>query len=250
MLKRGTLVMLTLALCVALGAGAAGQRDGSERLELVYSEDFTSDPGYDSALDLYAFWDAVGGSYFALSLDVGSGVGRYMGCSPEFPVVSGDFTVSFDMAVLAQDWGCYPGIVFQNTNVSDPFEFDGYHKTFWCTFQWSDSVVKKFTLTSDQGGSLTSVNSPNLGQWYHFEVVYHSAGQTADWTITSGGVFYQVTGVPFPISAGFNRLYIGEVTQAPWYGEQAAMRGDNINVWAGASAVESTSWGSIKALYR
>jgi hypothetical protein len=250
MLRRHTIVLLTMVLCLTLGVGAAGQRNEPARGELVYSEDFSSDPGYDSVLDLYAFWDGAGGSYFALSLDVGSGLGRYMGYSPEFAVVSGDFTVSFDMVVLAQDWGCYPGVVFQNTNVSDPSQPDGYHVTFSARFSWSDYVVRKFTLQSDQGGSLETAASPNVGEWYHFEVVYHSASQTADWTIESGGVFYQVTGVSFPISAGFNRLYIGEVTQPPKYGEQSAIRVDNIAVWSGEVPVERTSWGSIKASYR
>jgi hypothetical protein len=249
-LRRHTFVLLVLALCFALGAGAVGQRAGPERAELVYSEDFTSDPGYDSVLGLYAFWDAASGSYFALTLDVDSGLGRYIGYSPEFPVVSGDFTVSFDMAVLAQDYGCYPGIVFQNTGVSDPTQPDGYHVTFSTRFSWSDHVVRKFTLQSDQGGSLVTTGSPTVGEWYHFEVVYHSASQTADWTIESGSVFYQVTGAPFPVSAGFNRLYIGEVSMAPKYGEQSAIRVDNISVWVGGSPVERRSWGSIKASYR
>ncbi len=93
MLTRSALVLLTLALCIALGTGAASQRNELGRGELVYSEDFSSDPGYDSFWDPYVFWDGVGGSYFALSLDVSSGVGRYMGYSPEFALITGDFTV-------------------------------------------------------------------------------------------------------------------------------------------------------------
>lgn len=250
MIRRRLLALLLVALVPGLGSGAAIRREEPAGLQLVYSEDFTSDPGYDTMLPLYAFWDMSGGSFFALSLDVGSGLGRYMGYSPEFDVVSGDFTVSFDMAVLAQDWGCYPGIVFQNTTVPDPTQFDAYHKTLWCTFAWSDDVEKKFTLTSDQGGYLVTSGSPSLGEWYHFEIEYHSASQTVDWTIESGGVFHEVVGAPFPISGGFNRLYIGEVTAPPKYGEQAAARWDNIAVWAGETAVERVSWGRVKALYR
>jgi hypothetical protein len=249
MLRLYTLVLLVL--CLALGAGAAGQRNEPERGELVYFEDFTSDPGYTSMSDLYVFWDAVSGNYFALSLDVSSGWGQYIGYSPAFAAVSGDFTVSFDMVVLAQDWGNYPGIVFQNTNVPDPTQPDGYHVTFSAKFRWSDYEVRKFAFQSDQGGWLVTPDSPNVGEWYHFEVVYHSVSQTADWTIESGGVFYQVIGVSFPISAGFNRLYIGEVTNPPKYGEQSAIRVDNINVWLGSGVpVERISWGQIKASYR
>jgi len=250
MLTRSALVLLTLALCIALGTGAASQRNELGRGELVYSEDFSSDPGYDSFWDPYVFWDGVGGSYFALSLDVSSGVGRYMGYSPEFALITGDFTVSFDMMVLAQDWGCYPGVVCQNTNVSDPSQPDGYHITFATKFKWSDHVERRFVLQSDQGPQHETAGSPNVGEWYHFELVYHSSNETADWTIESVGVFYQVTGVSFPISTGFNRLYIGEVTQPPKYGEHSAIRVDNIAVWAGEVPVERTSWGSIKASYR
>lgn len=249
MFRHRTFIFLMVMACVTFGAEATGQSEQSGR-ELVYAEDFSSDPGYDSMQDLYAFWDASGGSYFALSLDVSSGLGRYMGYSPEFTVVAGDFTVSFDLMVLAQDWGCYPGIVFQNTNVPDPAQPDGYHVTFYAKFLWSDHEVRKFAIMPDQGEYLLTPSSPNVGEWYHFEVVYHSGSQTVDWTIESGGVFYQVVGVSFPLSTGFNRLYIGEITQPPKYGEQMAIRVDNISVWTGMVPVEKTSWGSVKAMYR
>jgi len=243
-------VLLLLVLLAGLGSGAAKPDAASDSRQLVYSEDFSSDPGYDSVLDMYSFWDGSGGSYVAISLDVASGIGRYVSYSPAFDEVAGDFGVSFDMAVLAQDWGCYPGISFQNTEVADPTQPDSYHRTFCCQFWWSDHVVKKFTLTSDGGGYLETSGSPNLGEWYHFDIAYHPSSQTVDWTVESGGAFYQVTGVSFPISGGFNRLYIGEMTQPPKYGEQAAIRVDNISVWGGETAVERASWGLIKATYR
>jgi len=249
MLRVHTAMLLLLVLLTGLGSGVGGDGVPGGR-ELLYSEDFSSDPGYDSVLDMYSFWDGSGGSYVAISLDVASGIGRYVGYSPAFDAVAEDFSVSFDMAVLAQDWGCYPGIVFQNTEVPDPTQPDSYHRSFTCQFHWSDYVVRKFVLTSDAGGYLETDGSPNLGEWYHFDIAYHASSQTVDWTIESGGVFYEVTGAAFSISEGFNRLYIGEMTQPPKYGEQAAIRVDNISVWAGETAVERTSWGLIKASCR
>ena len=252
-MKKRHVVLLALIVCLALGAGAPGRGEQSPQQQLVYSEDFSSDPGYDSLNSLYAFWDAVGASYFACSLDVDSGYGYYMAYSPGFPIVVGDFTVAFDFVILAPDWGCYPGIVFQNTDVPDPEQPDGYEVAFCAKYSWSDHVPRRFMLQSQHGVELLSDSSPTVGEWYRFVIAYYSSSQTVDWTVESldsGVVFHQVSGASFPISTGFNRLYIGEISQPPSYGEHSAIRIDDIEVFDGIVPVERSSWGVIKASYR
>ena len=252
-MKRRRAIVVVLASCLALGMGVSSRGQESGRVDLVYAEDFSSDPGYTSENELYAFWDAAGGSYFACSLDVDSGNGYYMAYSPEFPAVRGDFTVAFDFAILAPDWGCYPGIVFQSTSGSSPDCRDGIEMAFMANYTWSDHVIQKFRLKSQGGGELVSDDSPNVGEWYHFFIQYHSASETVDWVVESvqyGTTLHEVIGASFPISTDINRLYIGEITSPPDYGESTAIRVDNIEISSGTSAVEQSTWGRIKSSYR
>ena len=252
-MKRQRAIVVVLASCLALGVGASSRGQQNARADLVYAEDFSSDPGCASQDELYVFWDAAGESYFACSLDVDAGHGYYMGYSPGFPAVRGDFTVAFDFMILAPDWGCYPGIVFQNADGANPDWPDGTEMAFTANYSWSDHVVRKFRLRSQAGGELVSDYSPDVGEWYHFFIQYHSASETVDWVVESvqyGTTFHQVIGAPFPISTDINRLYIGEITSPPDYGESTAIRVDNIEISSGTSAVERSTWGSIKSSYR
>ncbi|MFH1690922.1 MAG: right-handed parallel beta-helix repeat-containing protein [Candidatus Eisenbacteria bacterium] len=225
-----------VSLMVSLLVLLAAQMAGAVYVE-VYSEDFDSDPGYATQDSAYVYWDGVGGNYYAKSFDVSTGLGYYMAYSPGFPLVDAakDFRVQLDFMIVTPDEGCYPGITFQNTLVPDtnPLMPDGNTFSFRANYQWDGQTVRKLRLRSD-AGELHTPSEPTAGEWYTFKIQYHAVAQTVDWVIEDdlGVVWYEGYDLAFPVAADFNRLYIGEITEPPQYGDQSDIRLDNISVSA------------------
>ena len=212
---------------------------------LVYSQDFSSDPGFTSTAPTDVYWDPEAGNYYALIRDVASGKGYYVGYSPEFKMVNGDFKMTFDFTILHPNWGNYPQIRALNTQIAeDPNDLrfrSGYYEPFYFAYVWADAAYKKFQLGSTRDNPytftryVTDDKHPVAGVWYHVNISYNSDHKTADWTITrkdNSSLFYSAHNLPFPISAGFNRLYIGYITVPPKYGTTSDIRVDNINIEA------------------
>lgn len=224
-----------LLLMVGLAVLATAQMAGAVYVT-AYSEDFSSDPGYDSQDPTNVYWDGGQGNYYAKVFDVSSGYGYYMAYSPEFPLVdiARDFKVQFDFMVITPDWGSYPGITFQNTLIPDwnPLMPDGNTFSFRTEHHW-DSYDRGFYLRSETVGLYTA-DQPSAEQWYTFFIQYHANAQTVDWVVKdeSGLVWYEGLGLACPIDAGFNRLYIGEISYPPRYGDWSDIRVDNIVVSA------------------
>jgi hypothetical protein len=92
--------------------------------------------------------------------------------------------------------------------------------------------------------------APGQGEPALRQQLVYSEDFTGDPGYSSATELYHVTGASFPIATGFNRLYIGEISQPPMYGEHSAIRVDNIEIWSGQVAVNETSRGAIKGAYR
>ena len=249
--KRAARLLAGLA-CIMFVVGLPSRSLAPPAGQVIYEEDFSSSPGFESTDELYSFWDAEGGSYVACSLDVNSGYGFYVGYSPEFSMVEGDFAVSVDFMVLAPDWGCYPAIGFQNTLVPDPDQPGGYALPMRLTYHWADDLPRRFMLWFGDS-YLVTPDSPEVGVWYRITIVHHSANSTVDWRVEerdSGMVFHEVFGEPRIMETGFNRVYVGEISTPPKYGEHAVMRADNIVISQPSTSVRELSWGAIKSKYR
>jgi hypothetical protein len=119
-------------------------------------------------------------------------------------------------------------------------------------YDWSDAVPQRFLLHAD-GYNLETTGSPEIGVWYRSTIDYQAASSTVDWRVeeaATGAPFHELLGAPFALSSGFNRLYVGELSKPPKYGEHAAIRIDNIVVSLPATPAEQMSRGSIKSKYR
>jgi hypothetical protein len=233
-------------LWIAAGASHSGRN-------MVFNEDFSTDPGWTTEEEMYVFYDGSGGSYFALSHDVPSGYGNYFGLSPEFELVDGDFALQFDIAVLEPNWGQYPGLYLLNTMEPDPTGPGGHLCVMQALYSWSDAVPRLFRIHRN-GWNLYSDVSPEIGRWYRFELSYLSSSGTMDWRVidlVTGATFHEVEDAEFPLDSGFNCVAVGERTAPPAYGDYSAIKVDNITIWYDAgSAVEPTTWGRLKAAHR
>ena len=211
---------------------------------LVYSEDFSLDPSFTSTAPSYVHWDAQQGNYYASIRDVSCGKGYYIGYSPEFQMVNGDFIMQFDFSILTPNWGNYPQIRALNTRIiEDPNDLtfrSGFYEPFYFAYEWADATQKKFSLgcrtdNLDAHTHYITDSHPVPGTWYHVRIACHSASNTADWKITKindGSLFYAASDIQFPISAGFNRFYVGFITAPPEYGSTSDIQVDNIKIWA------------------
>jgi len=107
-IKQKKPVLLALMLVMIAGNLSAG---------IICQQDFSNNPNYTTSEPQNLYWDSANHWYHATVHDVSSGEGHYYGDSPEFSLVqSQNFTVEFDINVVDQDWGNYPGIFFRNTN--------------------------------------------------------------------------------------------------------------------------------------
>jgi len=247
------LVLLGISCVLCAGTERAFSQD-----ELVYSEDFESDPGYVSPEPENVYWNEAQGNYYANTIDRPPWPAFYVGYSPEFPVVTGDFRVQFNFMIVTPDWGCYPGVAFINTLVPDPDTHDGYHCSMICSYNWSDHVIRKFMLRNrDTGQDYETSQHPTAGRWYRFTVSYDATNNEVDWLVedihdSPATVFYELSNASFTMEEGFNQLRIGDIQMSPEYGDESDIRVDNVHILdvGGPSPVNNASWAVIKALYR
>jgi len=213
---------------------------GGDSYRLIYSEDFESDPGYVSMSPANVYWDNLAGNYYADVFDVSSGYGYDIAYSPTFEEIDGDFTVEMDFMIITPDWGSYPGVFFQNSNVTvdtSGLHRDGFQHSFEEGFHWSDHINKKFRLAS-LSEAITTTNQPLTNEWYNFKLFYNSELETIDWTIVhkaTNDTFFMINDYAHPIPNSFNRLYIGKISAPPSYGDESDIRVDNIKIWKGRS---------------
>ena len=203
----------------------------------VYTEDFSSDPGYTTSYssntegEADVYWDDTQESYYAKVRDQ-SNEWWSVGKSPTFKSISSDeaFSVSFRFNPVEPDWGHYPGIYLIDSNSGEnPRQ---YEYAFFFTINWSDHVNKKFRLTNGDGDKVRSPTIPAKNEWYEIEMTYDPGAEEIDLSILreDGSTFFTLQSIPFTINTKFDQILIGETGGGPSYGSQAQIRIDDITV--------------------
>ncbi len=210
---------------------------GEQELNVVYEENFSSDPEYRRTTSQSAggkmevYWDDARGSYYAKVRDQSSENWWALGRSPEFSTVSSDkaFTVSFKINPVEPDWGHYPGIYFVSSRRSpDPRNLD---TSFKFDIKWSDNYLKKFAITNSDGDRYSTPTIPEEDEWYDVTIKYDPRSETTGLSILreDGSMFVDETDISVPIYSRFDQLAIGETQgDGVQYGDQAQVRLDDI----------------------
>lgn len=217
---------------------------------LVYFEDFSDDPHFESLAPQYVYWDPEQGNYYAKIFDVSSGYGYYVGYSPRFPDVNGTFRIEFDFMIITPNWGNYPRLKFFNDDIILPQGYTcrtGRDEEFEFAYVWSDRYPRYFRI-ADRTGPLqgppwwewwqdwVTSEHPEARKWYHILIERNAPTHTLHWRVTdleNGSVFYETVGQNFDLEFPVNRFYIGMITAPPKYGTWSDIRVDNIviSVW-------------------
>ncbi len=138
------------------------------RSQTYYSENFTTDPDFDSNSD-YHYWDTEAGNF---KFTVTSGILDTYASSPEFPVVDPqkNFTIQFDLKAESYDPGEFliPSICFSETPVI-------YNRVF--ELQMTDFVggVFRLQLKDPLENVLSSESRFHENMWYTLQLDYVAA---------------------------------------------------------------------------
>ncbi|ODS35435.1 hypothetical protein BEH94_01360 [Candidatus Altiarchaeales archaeon WOR_SM1_SCG] len=223
---------ITITATVENIGGRCGNPDNSDD-GLIYSEDFSGDPGYDSQAPGSVYWDSVEENYYAKVYDVSSGYGHYEAYSPKFDTINGSFTVEFDFNIITPNWGTYPRISFINRDVPEENKRCDYREVFNFEYHWDDHNYKKFFIYGPNITTYWSSGSPQPGEWYHIQLDYDAAKEEVGLKITkkSDGSIFDTANLDFSLDSGFNQLYIGGIQQPPKYGVWSDIRVDNIKIY-------------------
>ncbi|ODS38120.1 MAG: hypothetical protein A7315_12805 [Candidatus Altiarchaeales archaeon WOR_SM1_79] len=205
---------ITITATVENIGGRCGNPDNSDD-GLIYSEDFSGDPGYDSKAPGSVYWDSVEENYYAKVYDVSSGYGHYEAYSPKFDTINGSFTVEFDFNIITPNWGTYPRISFINRDVPEENKRCDYREVFNFEYHWDDHNYKKFFIYGPNITTYWSSGSPQPGEWYHIQLDYDAAKEEVGLKITkkSDGSIFDTANLDFSLDSGFNQLYIGGIQQ-------------------------------------
>lgn len=228
---------------------------------ILYSQDFSVNPGYNSIISPNAGNGQVswtGNAYSAKVYDQSSDwwcLGR-SGAFQKFSANS-DFTIEFDFNPVIMDWGSYPGIYFHGSDFENKNEFNTCNESgnlFGFTIVYSDSYYRKlrffFANASGDNTSYTTKSVPADNEWYRVRIAFHSATSTADLLVEGpdGNEFFKADDVSAPISGIFQYLSIGEVGAGPAYGDMSEIKIDNILITDNTTGNEGTNQTKVRNL--
>jgi hypothetical protein len=210
-----------------------------DRLEAgtVYSQDFTSNPGFTSLSPANAYWDSGQGNYYVRTKD--DLAGQYWAYSPTFGPVpaAGDITISLDVLFEEQNWGTYPGVRFfdtQPTSITVPC-------SLMIDNSYSDYSIKAMAFT-DCGSNRyeTPHYSIEDNVWYRVTMVLHAATNKADLSVatrSTGSVVGSFTNVNFAVRA-FRWLGVGYYNEPDYGSDWSPIRLDNVLVSTSTGAAD------------
>ena len=163
--------------------------------EVVYIEDFSSDPGYSLIYTPesgeFFTWDSAEGVYKVRVHDDHPLDLRYS-VSPAFEVIENQsFELSFDLKVVTTSYGHSQGIRFCNP-------LPAPRVTLMCEFYGSHRP--QFTIRDGSEGSYINTGNVSLNTWYSISIDYSLASGTADIRVTersTGTVVYDYPDYPF-----------------------------------------------------
>lgn len=177
-------------------------RDG----QVVYKEDFSSDPGftvpYDPNSGEFFQWDSENGWYEVRFTDANGHPPKF-GVTPEFADVDGSFHARMDIQLVDGAWGQNPGAQFVKDVPSGETNQ---------SMQWDHpGADDKFTV-ADSAGNGVQEFSPRRDIWYRFTVTYDESANSADIEIVeraTGDVFLSRQDVTFHPGL-FRRIALGD----------------------------------------
>jgi hypothetical protein len=197
----------------------------------IFSENFTTDPGWTSTEPDNVKWDSAG-FYRAKVSDNPTDWVQY-GYSSVFQEISNtSFTLEFDINPISPSYGTYPQLAL-TTDGADNY-FDSQPLSIGAEI--ADDLPQVFVMR----GKPYSESSPiylqsdtfDAGEWYHQQVNYNAENDTLIWKIydSSGSLFHNGTYTNVSVCP-FNQVAVGYKGNSPVYGYGwAEIYVDNITI--------------------
>ncbi|MEA3314646.1 MAG: hypothetical protein U9Q30_02155 [Campylobacterota bacterium] len=202
---------------------------------VVYSEDFSSNPNFISNNESIIYWDDIEENYYAESIDVSSGIGKYVGLSPTFKYITPldtSFSIEFDFNPVKPDFGSYPFISFIDNNI---FKIDGDKlegKSFQVVNSYENQNGKKIRFNTTNGVTeVVSSITTSANTWYHVNISYNHISKTIDILIlnkTDNSIYLKIDDLNGDNLGNFNQIFIGGWAVPPKYGSNGIIKVDNI----------------------
>lgn len=211
---------------------------------VVYFEDFTSDPGFDSLKPGHLFWDASNGVYHINTrryADSSALRNAYMAKSPVFArrvdPEHESFSISMRVNPRSPGYANYPAI-----NLADSRElligpnvqtFTGLHLRY-VIVSWADHVPRRMQLR--EGNTGLHFESPTVvaDTWYRVEITFDAADGRISWEVrddTTGQLFASESTSGISLLP-FDQIVVGHAVSAQAYNQEAVVLIDWIEVKA------------------
>ena len=213
---------------------------GIARANIVYLEDFSTDPNISTSPDYRpqdgdsATWNTTEENFEVYLKEYGPGAHKYALTPPFQPIVDSSFDINFDLRYAKASWGMGMKIYFlqgempawstpgQDSPDGDPSFIitmtDNYRMTMYAR-----------SGIPDNESALTPSVDPS--KWYNISIQYNDVTQTANFVLvdlSNETVFYEEYDIPF-VPPTFDRIAFGAKCIFT-DGTDAEMRVDNIRV--------------------
>jgi gliding motility-associated-like protein len=199
--------------------------------QVVYEEDFDTDPNFFLYEPDHAYWDAAAENFWIETFD--DDIGKYWAVSPEFETLNTlcNYTIEFDMLCEHADWGTYPGISFSDGLNQEQY---GEQVGLRIHFSWTNTNFKKIYFatwnSSGQKESWASEKSFEEGVWYRFLINYKGENKRADieiYDLNKDELFEEYLDIDFD-TKNIESFGIGYYNQTGIYGDEwSPIRVDN-----------------------
>jgi len=213
--------------------------------EVIYSENFSNDPGYTSLAPEYVFWDSINEYYYVKTFD--NLEHKYMGYSPKFAKINSNKNILFEVDINFENpaFGTYPSM-----NMYYEYEDNGQIKrihSFSIKIDYSTSYPKKLHIVRGNFFEYHSTQTLSKNTWYHINIKYDSSNKKADILVTdlsTNEIFYDNQDTAFQIS-DFNKISIGFYDEPNYGKDWSPIIIDNINIEQEISEELNTAVGKI-----
>jgi pimeloyl-ACP methyl ester carboxylesterase len=211
---------------------------------VVYFEDFTSDPGFDSLKPGHLFWDASNGVYHINTrryADSSALRNAYMAKSPVFArrvdPEHESFSISMRVNPRSPGYANYPAI-----NLADSRElligpnvqtFTGLHLRY-VIVSWADHVPRRMQLREGNAGLHFESPTVVANTWYRVEITFDAAEGRISWEVrdeTTGQLFASESTSGISLLP-FDQIVVGHAVSAQAYNQEAVVLIDWIEVKA------------------
>jgi hypothetical protein len=195
----------TVSVLVYNGGGGSGQ------WQLVYSTDFSSDPGWITNNSSRFFYSSSDNTYYMESYQ-GSDEYAYTTSSWN----SSSIKLEFDIRIAQEEWGSHVGLGIYDSDISTDGNFLEAHFG-------DDSGGKEACIhyRSENGLSYQMYYGDyQLNVWYHFILIYYQSSDSAILTITeksSGNQFCSMSATSLGNFSGLTRIGFSNVGTTPYW---------------------------------